>query len=202
MQRNIERLEGELAAIQNAAIDTVEPRIRYLEQIGYLENVPEDITQITAANLTLRGTLATEVNEGHALLLPTTCVMSLKKDLSCEDMVCLLAGFLAEGEKALDSAPRLTELGLNKDVLELLYLADDYAAELVMKEQQHDCMSPESYWFLHAGWIDIARRWFNGEHASAICLEYGIYEGNFISAMLKLGKTLPFSPRKSKISNA
>ena len=155
-------------------------KLRFLEDAGFMKE----------GKLTLSGTLATEINEGHALLLPTTFVMSLKKDLSCEDIVCLLAGFLAEGEKALDSAPRLTELGLNESVLELLYLADDYAGELLEKEQYFNCMSPESYWFLHAGWIDIARRWFNGEDASVICLEYGIYEGNFIRAMLKLGNLI------------
>jgi len=175
-------------------IGDLEETIRGLEAYGLrIENklhFLEDAEFLKEGALTLSGTLATEVNEGHALLLPPICMMSLKKDLSCEDMVCLLAGFLAEGEKALDSAPRLTELGLNQNVLELLYLADDYAAELVMKEQQHYCMSPESYWFLHAGWIDIARRWFNGEHASAICLDYGIYEGNFIRAMLKLGNLI------------
>ena len=155
-------------------------KLRFLEEAGFLKD----------GALTLSGTLATEINEGHALLLPTTCVLSLDKDLSSEDLVCLLAGFLAEGEKALDSAPRLTELGLNEKVLDLLYTADDYAAELVEKEQQFNCMSPESYWFLHAGWIDIARRWFKGEDASAICLDYGIYEGNFIRAMLKLGNLI------------
>jgi superfamily II RNA helicase len=155
-------------------------KLRFLEDAGFRKG----------NELTLSGTLATEINEGHALLLPTVCIMSLKKELSCEDMVCLLAGFLAEGEKALDSAPHLTDLGLNENVLKLLYFADDYAGELLTKEQHYNCMSPESYWFLHGGWIDIARRWFNGDHASAICSEYGIYEGNFIRAMLKLGNLI------------
>lgn len=158
----------------------IENKLRFLEDAGFLKE----------GKLTLSGTLATEVNEGHALLLPTICTVSLEKNLSCEDLVCLLAGFLAEGEKALDSAPHLTDLGLNNSVLDLLYLADDYASELVEREQYFNSMSPESYWFLHGGWIDIARRWYNGEDASAICAEYGIYEGNFIRAMLKLGNLI------------
>lgn len=158
----------------------IERKLRFLEDAGFLKE----------GKLTLSGTLATEVNEGHALLLPTVCTVSLEKDLSCEDLVCLLAGFLGEGDKALDKGPHLTDLGLEKKVVDLLYLADDYAADLVEREHQFNCMSPESYWFLHAGWIDIARRWYSGEDASAICAEYGIYEGNFIRAMLKLGNLI------------
>jgi superfamily II RNA helicase len=158
----------------------IERKLRFLESGEFLRE----------GKLTLSGTLATEVNEGHALLLPFACMMSIEKDLSSEELVCLLAGFLAEGDKALDKAPRLNELGLSEKVVSLLYDADDYAAELVNKEQEFNCMSPESYWFLHAGWIDIARRWYAGEDASAICLEYGIYEGNFIRAMLKLGNLI------------
>lgn len=158
----------------------IESKLRFLEDGGFLKE----------GKLTLSGTLATEVNEGHALLLPTVCTVSLEKNLSCEDLVCLLAGFLGEGDKALDSAPRLTELGLSSSVVELLYLADDYASDLVEREQFFNCMSPESYWFLHGGWINIARRWYYGDNASAICADYGIYEGNFIRAMLKLGNLL------------
>ncbi len=158
----------------------IQKKLDFLEDVGFLKD----------GALTLSGTLATEVNEGHALLLPHVCTMACGEDLSPEDVVCLLAGFLGEGDKALESAPRLTELGLNKKVLDILYFADDTAAEFVEREQYFNCMSPESYWFLHGGWIDIAHRWYAGEDASAICLEYGIYEGNFIRAMLKLGNLI------------
>jgi superfamily II RNA helicase len=158
----------------------IQKKLDFLEDVGFLKD----------GALTLSGTLATEVNEGHALLLPHVCMMACSEDLSPEDVVCLLAGFLGEGDKALESAPRLTELGLNKKVLDILYFADDTAAEFVEREQYFNCMSPESYWFLHGGWIDIAHRWYAGEDASAICLEYGIYEGNFIRAMLKLGNLI------------
>jgi superfamily II RNA helicase len=151
-------------------------KMRFLERTGFLE---ED------GKLTLRGTLATEVNEGHSLLLPSIIVMSEAAELDCEELICLLAGFLGEGDKNMENA-KLEDLGLSKRVTDLLYFADDYTQELMEEEKSCNCMSPDSYWFLHAGWIDVARRWYNGEDPSALCADYGIYEGNFIRAMLKL----------------
>ena len=158
----------------------IDQKLKFLEKLAFLND----------GSLTLLGTLATEINEGHALLMPSTLLQSLSEDLSSEDLVCLLAGFLGDGDKALNSGPPLPSLGLSQCVIDLLYKADDTAEYFVQKEQQYGCMSPESYWFLHGGWIDIALRWYRGEDASAICQEYGIYEGNFIRAMLKLGNLI------------
>ena len=158
----------------------VQNKLRFLERIGYLE---ED------GKLTLRGTLATEVNEGHALLMPAVMMQPEVSELECEELICLLAGFLGEGEKALESVS-LDDMGLSKRVKNMLYFADDFAQDLMEEEKYCNCMSPDSYWFLHAGWINIARRWYNGEDPSGLCAEYGIYEGNFIRAMLKLSNLL------------
>jgi superfamily II RNA helicase len=157
----------------------VQKKIDFLEDAGYLkENEP-----------TLLGTLSTEVNEGHGLLLSKTVLRTSAKELLCEDLVCFLAGFLGEGEKSVENCS-LESLKLSKSVLDLLYYADDSAQELMELEKQHQCQSFPEYWMLQSGWIDIARRWYTGEDASVICAEYGIYEGNFIRAMLKLGNLL------------
>jgi superfamily II RNA helicase len=33
-------------------------------------------------------------------------------------------------------------------------------------------------------------RWLNGEHASVLCSEYGLFEGNFIRSVLKMSNML------------
>ena len=157
----------------------IQKKIDFLEEAGYLkENQP-----------TLLGTLATEVNEGHGLLLSKSVLRSSVKDLSCEELVCFLAGFLGEGEKSVENCS-LESLKLSGSVLDLLYFADDSAQALIQLECKHKCESSPEYWALQSGWIDIARRWYAGEDASTICAEYGIYEGNFIRAMLKLSNLI------------
>ena len=171
-------LEEQIRLLKGSSF-RIQKKIDFLEDAGFIrEKKP-----------TLRGILATEVNEGHGLLLSGAVIMDQAKNLDCEELVCFLAGFLGEGEKAVEGSS-LESMKLSKRVLDLLYFADDYAEDLIKLEAKHDCESPQSYWMLQSSWIDIARRWYTGEDASAICAEYGIYEGNFIRAMLKLGNLI------------
>ncbi len=174
----IYELSNQIRALQSSS-QRIQKKIDFLEDAGFLQEKKP----------TLLGTLSTEVNEGHGLLLSSVVIAKEAKELTCDELICLLAGFLGEGEKAVENRS-LESLQLSKQVLDLLYLADDYAEDLTQLEAKHDCESPHEYWMLQSGWIDIARRWYNGEDASAICAEYGIYEGNFIRAMLKLGNLI------------
>jgi superfamily II RNA helicase len=38
--------------------------------------------------------------------------------------------------------------------------------------------------------IEPMRRWIEGEHASAICQEHGLFEGNFIRSVMKMANML------------
>jgi superfamily II RNA helicase len=157
----------------------VQKKIDFLHTAGYLENEKP----------TLTGILATEANEANGLLLASAMILEESRDLDCEELICLLAGFLGESEKDVEGA-RLDTMKLSDRVEKILYHVDDWAEEMIQLEARNNCESPHSYWKLHAGWIDIARRWYNEEDASAICMDYGIYEGNFIRAMLKLSNIL------------
>ncbi len=180
MKRDIERLEGELAAIQNAAIDTVEPRIRYLEQIGYLQSVPQDITQITAANLTLRGTLATEVNEGHLLLMTELFLGTALEPatITPDELCCILSCFLEE--------PRTDHtvkcIG-SEDVVRAYSWLQGKAATLRIKEKG---LSSEDFWKVTAYWMEPVQRWLSGDELAAVCRDFEIQEGNFIRSLHKL----------------
>jgi superfamily II RNA helicase len=157
----------------------VQKKIDFLHVSGYLDE----------GKPTLTGILATEANEANGLLLASAIISSESKELDCEELICLLAGFLGESEKGLEDG-RSKTLHLSNRVEMILCQVDDWAEELIQLENRHGSESSHSYWKLQAGWIDITRRWYNGEDASAICAEYGIYEGNFIRAMLKLGNIL------------
>jgi superfamily II RNA helicase len=46
--------------------------------------------------------------------------------------------------------------------------------------------SRESYWTLCTTWIEPVQRWVDGDSASAICTDYGLFEGNFVRAVLRI----------------
>ena len=48
----------------------------------------------------------------------------------------------------------------------------------------------EGYWTLSTQMVEPMRRWMEGEHASVICAEYQLFEGNFIRSVLKIANML------------
>lgn len=159
----------------------VEQKIAFLQEAGYLK---EDRMP------TLRGTLATEVNEGHSLLLSFAYANGLCHSFTSEELVCFLAGFLgSDAEKSLEQ-PSLESLSISVTVCEALYSVDDYARDLMAIERRHRIISKEGYWDLNSACIELCKRWFQGEDAASLCEEYGIYMGNFMRCMLKLGNLI------------
>jgi superfamily II RNA helicase len=48
----------------------------------------------------------------------------------------------------------------------------------------------QDYWKTSTQMIDPMYRWIQGENASIICQEYGLFEGNFIRSIMKMANML------------
>jgi superfamily II RNA helicase len=111
------------------------------------------------------GKLAANVHEGPSLLMPSVFMSKLFHSLSREELVASLAFFVEETTElsvpTSHSVPGLTEL--------VKSLADKGFQQKI-----------------HTYWVDPTLRWMNGESSGSICMDYGIYEGNFVKAMLKV----------------
>ena len=44
----------------------------------------------------------------------------------------------------------------------------------------------DNYWNISTEMMEPIRKWMEGENASVICNEYGLFEGNFIRSVLKM----------------
>jgi superfamily II RNA helicase len=48
----------------------------------------------------------------------------------------------------------------------------------------------QDYWKTGTQMIEPMRRWIEGENASIICQEHGLFEGNFIRSVMKMANML------------
>jgi superfamily II RNA helicase len=59
------------------------------------------------------------------------------------------------------------------------------------EELEHRISQPvEGYWSLSTQMVEPMWRWMEGEHASVICAEYNLFEGNFIRSVMKTANML------------
>ena len=178
LQKEIESTEGTIHACESNQ-GNVETWMKILQATGFLD---EEMT------LTKKGILATEFNEGHGLLCAEMFTRGVHKTLTAQELVATLACFMEE--KETDDTPSLEQLNTSPAVRETLLKIDDLVCEIRRHEDKERSYSPESYWTLTTTWIEPIWRWLEGESASQICADYGLFEGNFVRAVLRMANVV------------
>ena len=167
---------AEVASLENFQ-GTVTPLLSVLQDTGFLEG--EALTDL--------GVLATELNEGNPLLMSMGYTKGLLASLSGEEVVAFLCAFLTEGK---EEGPQLKNLKIPSSVCDALYDLDSFVDLFMGAEKKHGVVSPYGYWSLNSYWIEPVWRWLGGEGISAICDDYGLYDGNFMRVVLKVANLL------------
>ena len=181
--------ETKLLAVLENYTDSIQPLVDLLQSQGFLTDATT-ASELTKENLTTKGILATEINEGHSILMTELFTRKLAHELSPEEILTVLTGFLQE-EGDPDKAPTLEKLAIPKAVLETLYDISDIACTFVEDEERHGVTNtPKGFWNMNSFWIEPIWRWLNGEEASVLCADYELFEGNLLRAILKVANLL------------
>jgi superfamily II RNA helicase len=177
--------ENDMLEDLNSYASHVFPYLEVLQSTGFLKSF-ESPYDLTTQHLTEKGVLATEINEGHPLLLAEAFTNNLCDDLSGDEIVAFLSAFLMEKADSEDT-PSLDSLQVPSSVVDSLKKLDSFVDTFWNAENKHACKSPEGFWDLNSGWIDLIWRWITEDVSAAeLCATYEIYEGNFIRAILKM----------------
>jgi len=161
--------------------------IRFLEAAGFLKDVA-DPTTISSANLTLKGILATEVNEANPILLVEAYDAGHFTTMEAADIIVVLASFMQEKQEREGSA--LNKLAISVRAKHCLWEIDSLARMFTAKEQDVGVATAAGFWDLGMYWLEPVNRWLAGETAATICSEFGIYEGNLYKALMSLNNML------------
>lgn len=172
-------------ALQEYIPSYVEPMVSFLYQTGYLTQ--EDPYSLQKEHVTLKGLLATEINEGHSLLITELYVQNVLFPLSGEDLVLLLTVFLdAKYDEETHTEADVSFLRSHGPVKHALDTLEHIIHAFKKVEEEIQLSFGDAYWATTTKWMAPIDRWMRGEHASAICSEFELFEGNFIRSVMKL----------------
>ena len=153
----------------------------YVDQsIGFLQE--NEFIKPDSMELSLKGILATEVNEGHPILLTEFYVSGKWKGLSDEEWVMILSAFLEQRE---DEGEEIHTMKGSDAMKERLYVLDRMAKEYEESERKW-CGERTVGWTCSTIWMEPMRDWLYGSSSAEICQTYGFFEGNFYRSLLKL----------------
>jgi superfamily II RNA helicase len=163
-------------------------RKRVLEEYGYVKD----------GQLTSRGLLASEVNEGHPFMM-TELFLELRRNLKPADsapgltkqeLLTVLAVFLGEPrEDVVTKSP--DSLDVSKAVSETLWFLSDVAKECSSLEGKIGVPYEKGFWELSTEWVEPVSEWLEGDISlPEIAVKYEIFEGNMMKALMKLSGLL------------
>jgi len=178
LRQEVGKLEAEINAWDAAPLLCLEPQMTCLLEWGFFE----------ADGLSTLGLTASEVNEGHMILMPLLAASGHTDDLSGEEIVCVLAGFLREGSK--EDAPSIQSADLSHAATDALYWIDDQARACQQTEDRYKAYSPAEFWTLSPLWVCIVSRWLAGAGLSQIATEFGLFDGNVQRGLLRVANLL------------
>jgi superfamily II RNA helicase len=170
-----EKKKADLYAVENYK-EGVEAVIAFLTHIEYIN---EDGT-----TLTLKGTLATEINEGHQILMTELYFDHSFKALSGDEIVSVLTCFL-EKNRGIEDTATMNSLSIQK----MIKTMDKWCDKFKCIEGRFESHI-EGYWNLSQILINPFQEWMDGEPLSVICVKYELFEGNFIRSVLKVSNML------------
>ena len=183
IQIELEYLEGHQSCVQ--------PVVNFLYEYGYLKH--NDPMKLTCDNLTLKGILATEINEGHQILMTELYVRELCHNLSGDELVCVLACFTENKDKDVYYDPNVS-----LSVLKTLEHIEKITEECMKLEKS----VKDDYWNISVQMIEPISRWMSmsssakaeesdiRDSSSQICSDYELFEGNFIRTIMKISNML------------
>lgn len=178
--RRIEMMERDFAATCDPE-KTILPSLAALKDLGFL-HAKEDTTDL---KLTALGVMATEVNEGHSILMPLAYMNPSIRALlkTPEDTITFLAVFL--GERGSDG-------GGGMDVSPAIRGAIRILGEIAVSCKETErrvgaaATTPYNYWELKTEIVEIVWRFVNGESLTVLVRDYELFEGNLMRLLSKM----------------
>ena len=178
-----DRLAAEVAAATAAPLLNTEAQEHCLNRWDFLHEKA----------LTPLGRAATEVNEGHPILMPFLAFSPLMTNVPASYIPCVLAAFLREGsERDEEGAPTYAELELSPEATRALQEVAEQGRIYADDERVFGACATENavFWSLSRIWPAIVKRWMDGLGLAAISAETGLMEGNVQRGLLKVANLL------------
>ena len=167
----ITELEGQIADMTDMNL-FMGGYASYLADVGFLDYIGTDFTELSATHLTKKGVLATEVNEGDCLLMPELYLWasSLASIPPPEEILATLSLFIS------DTVP-----AANEDLVRTVRMTP--AVQFLERTREHLYDRADVYGVSVSSPLNyplyvVIQEWISGTPVADITAKYEMYEGN------------------------
>jgi superfamily II RNA helicase len=175
-------LSNDLQLLKNHQ-EYIQSSIEFLHYNGYIST--SNLSELTRDKLSLKGILATEVNESHSILMTEIYNREWLHSLDGKEIIMILSCFLER--KETENEQTISELQVSPTVKEIVKKIEKLSMEYnEMEEKWIEKEYDDGYWNISRYLMEPIKKWLEGDHLSSICMEYNLFEGNFIRSIYKM----------------
>jgi len=181
---NLYELNSEYESIDNLEL-FMGGYASFLEKTGFLKDIPEKFTDMNFSNLTEKGVLATEINEGNTILTSELYLWYVEDRSRLPDQNELLSVFslFLIGDRVGIDCPEPIYSDSLTFLLEKAETLSKIASDMYLGVPLKQWSITQELWY-------IIQDWINCIPISQIVEKYNIYEGNLTRTILKLANIL------------
>ena len=159
--------------------------IQYLTDNGYMVKTSENIKidDLSADNVTIKGVVASQMNECNSLIITEILTQDLLDNLDIADIAAILSLFTdtkLNGEQDVSTA---LVLSVSQEAISVIDKIDKIASDLSLKEQNMKIRLGTN-WHLSLNMAETTYQWVSGTSLSNLDLK--TFDGNFIKDMIKV----------------
>lgn len=186
----IHKKEEDIKYINDFVKEDIDKMVRFMYNKEYINNISNkkkcngcdiEFSDI----LTVKGYIASEINECNELLLTEILQNKLLHNLEPCEIVGIISAFIEEKDNSFDTQT-ITDLKVPQIMKDTLNTIGKYACELADEEYNYD-IKINTDWNLYLSFIEPAYYWAKGwsiyEIHSKVC---HIYDGNFIRSIMRI----------------
>lgn len=169
----------------NEEPSVVHKRKQVLEEFGYAKK--DDLSGLPC--LTQKGILASEVNEGHPFLMTEFFLrIPSNKNYTQYDILVILSIFLGEGSNKKDENKPSNKLNVSDTIREEIQNIEKDSVKGIAIEKEFGVLDASNFWEVSTEWVEPIALWLEDETLtlSMVANKFGLFEGNFLKALMKL----------------
>lgn len=191
-QKNLEEIKKSIYSNQHHTEQTSRQLIQVLIKTGFIyETASEkDPHSIEKDDITVKGILASQINECNPLILTDLIVNDSLINLNPIELITVLSIFIDDttDRDFEDICVEQLNFAPNK-VLDIFKIIEHIADQYLGLEQEAGLYT-ENYWKLNYGYVFPTFLWANKKPVQEIMQFTNLYEGRFVKNMLKLSNIL------------
>ena len=173
----------------------INKKIKHIDQLkestdAFLKHRVIDISNVLletnfiddSGNLTIKGVIASQINECNCLLLTEIITSDLLDKLTAPEIVAILSIFSSYNKK-MDIEYKPTHVSEHIDTIK------EVVHRFITLESKNGVILDEDMWTITTDYVDISYLWASGASVAEIVAELILmdeYEGNFVKNILKI----------------